>query len=96
MLAMDAVGKEIVTIEGLSDNGDLHPLQKSFVDLGGLQCGFCTPGIIMTAKAVLDEEPRPTEENVKKKMAGNLCRCTGYKKVIESVLDAADRMGGQE
>ncbi len=67
MLAVDAVGKEIVTIEGLSEDGDLHPLQKSFVEQGALQCGFCTPGMIITAKAILNEEPRPTEESVKKK-----------------------------
>ena len=97
MLALDAVGKEIITIEGLSEGGELHPLQQSFVELGGLQCGFCTPGMIMTAKAVLDEEPEPTEESVKKKMAGNLCRCTGYrKKVIEAVNDASGRMGGKQ
>lgn len=96
MLALDAAGKEITTIEGLSGNGRLHPLQKSFVDVGGLQCGFCTPGIIMTAKAILDEEPRPTEESIKKKMAGNLCRCTGYKKVVEAVMDAAGAKGGLE
>ncbi|MEW6529286.1 MAG: (2Fe-2S)-binding protein [Thermodesulfobacteriota bacterium] len=96
MLAVDAVGKEIVTIEGLSQGGELHPLQKSFVELGGLQCGFCTPGIIMTAKAVLEEEPQPTEESVKKKMAGNLCRCTGYKKVVESIMSASGSMGGKQ
>jgi len=95
MLAVDAVGKKIVTIEGLSQGGELHPLQKSFVELGGLQCGFCTPGIIMTAKAVLDEEPQPTEESLKKKMAGNLCRCTGYKKVLDSIMGATARMGGE-
>ena len=71
-------------------------LQQSFVELGGLQCGFCTPGMIMTAKAVLDEEPDPTEESVKKKMAGNLCRCTGYKKVIEAVMSASGRTGGKQ
>jgi carbon-monoxide dehydrogenase small subunit len=96
MLAVDAVGKDIVTIEGLSETGDLHPVQKSFVEVGGLQCGFCTPGIIMTAKAILDEEPNPTEESVKKKMAGNLCRCTGYKKVVEAVTNASGRMGGKQ
>ena len=96
MLAVDAVGKEIVTIEGLSQGGELHPLQKSFVELGGLQCGFCTPGIIMTAKAVLDEEPQPTEKSVKKKMAGNLCRCTGYKKVVESIMSASGSIGGKQ
>ncbi len=96
MLAMDAVGKKIVTIEGLAEYGKLHPLQDSFVRLGGLQCGFCTPGIIMTAKAVLDEEPHPTEASLKKKMAGNLCRCTGYKKILEAVMDVAERTGGQD
>jgi carbon-monoxide dehydrogenase small subunit len=96
MLAVDAVGKEITTIEGLSEGGELHPLQKSFVEIGGLQCGFCTPGIVMTAKAILDEEPSPTEESIKKKMAGNLCRCTGYKKVVEAVTNAAGTMGGKQ
>ncbi len=95
MLAVEAVGKKIVTIEGLSENRPLHPLQESFVRLGALQCGFCTPGIIMTAKAVLDEEPKPTEQSIKKKLAGNLCRCTGYKKVVEAVMDAANKMGGE-
>ncbi len=95
LLAMDATEKEIVTIEGLSESGELHPLQQSFVEIGGLQCGFCTPGIIMTAKAILDEEPSPTEESVKRKMAGNLCRCTGYKKVIEAVMGVPGRKEGQ-
>jgi carbon-monoxide dehydrogenase small subunit len=89
MLAMDAVGKEIVTIEGLSEDGELHPLQSAFVEKGGLQCGFCTPGMILTAKGILDEEAQPTEEIIKKKMAGNLCRCTGYKKIIEAVMSVA-------
>ena len=80
MLAMDAVGKEITTIEGMEEHGHLHPIQTAFVEKGALQCGFCTPGMIMTAKAILDEEKYPTEEIIKKKMAGNLCRCTGYKK----------------
>ena len=88
-LAMDAVGKEITTIEGLSQEGDLHPLQRAFIENGAIQCGFCTPGMILTAKAILYEEKRPTEENIKKKMAGNLCRCTGYKKIVEAVLSVA-------
>jgi len=91
MLAMDAVGKEIMTIEGLGEGSDLHPLQRSFVEKGALQCGFCTPGMILTAKAILDEDDHPTEDVVIKKMAGNLCRCTGYKKIVEAVLSA----GGQ-
>ena len=86
MLAVDASGKEILTIEGLAEGGDLHPLQSAFVEAGGLQCGFCTPGMILTAKAILDEEKDPSEEDIKKKMAGNLCRCTGYKKIIEAVM----------
>lgn len=91
-LAMDAVGKEIITIEGLSHDGDLHPLQRAFIEGGAVQCGFCTPGMILTAKAVLDEEERPTEETVKKKMAGNLCRCTGYKKIVGAVLSVAGQI----
>ena len=91
MLAMDAVGKEVVTIEGLSKDGDLHPLQRSFVEKGALQCGFCTPGMILTAKAVLDEEDDPTEDILKKKMAGNLCRCTGYTKIVEAVLSVHEQ-----
>lgn len=90
MLAMDAVGKEIITIEGLSEGGELHPLQSAFVEKGGLQCGFCTPGMILTAKGILDEEAHPTEEIIRKKMAGNLCRCTGYKKIIEAVMSVAE------
>jgi carbon-monoxide dehydrogenase small subunit len=91
MLAMDATGKEIVTIEGLSQGGELHPVQQSFVETGGLQCGFCTPGMIMTAQAILEEEPNPTEQSIKKKMAGNLCRCTGYKKIVEAVMNVPGR-----
>ena len=86
MLAVDASGKEIMTIEGLAEGGDLHPLQSAFVENGGLQCGFCTPGMILTAKAILDEEEQPTEDVIKRKMAGNLCRCTGYKKIVEAVM----------
>ncbi len=89
MLVMDAVGKEITTIEGLSQGGELHPLQRAFIEKGALQCGFCTPGMILTARAILDEERGPTEEDIKKKMAGNLCRCTGYKKIIEAILSVA-------
>ena len=93
MLALDAVGKQITTIEGLSETGELHPLQQAFVDQGALQCGFCTPGMILTAQAILQENPRPTEETIKKKMAGNLCRCTGYKKVVEAVMSVRPPAG---
>jgi carbon-monoxide dehydrogenase small subunit len=90
MLAVDAVGKEIMTIEGLSEGGELHPLQRAFVENGGLQCGFCTPGMILTAKAILNEDTNPTEKVIKKKMAGNLCRCTGYKKILEAVMSVTE------
>ena len=93
MLAVDAVGKEIITIEGLAAGGDLHPLQSAFVDQGALQCGFCTPGMILTAEAILIEDEHPTAEMIKKKMAGNLCRCTGYKKIFEAVMSVSDRSG---
>jgi carbon-monoxide dehydrogenase small subunit len=93
LLARDAVGKEVVTIEGLSETGELHPLQQAFVDQGGLQCGFCTPGMILTAQAILNEETDPTEKVIRKKMAGNLCRCTGYKKVVEAVQSASGQIG---
>jgi carbon-monoxide dehydrogenase small subunit len=102
MLAVDAGGKDILTIEGLAEGGELHPLQSSFVEKGGLQCGFCTPGMILTAKAILNEEENPTEDVIKRKMAGNLCRCTGYKKVVEAIMSVnesdenAGRPEGQE
>ena len=86
MLAVDAMGKEIITIEGLAAGGDLHPLQNAFIAQGALQCGFCTPGMILTAEAILHEDENPTENEIKKKMAGNLCRCTGYKKIVEAVM----------
>ena len=85
MLALDARGKEIWTIEGLSRVGDLHPLQRAFVELGAIQCGFCTPGMIMASKALLDENPQPSEQEIKDALAGNLCRCTGYVKILEAV-----------
>jgi len=90
MLAVDAGGKEILTIEGLAEGGEMHPLQSAFVEAGGLQCGFCTPGMILTAKAILEEEEDPSEDVIKKKMAGNLCRCTGYKKIVEAVMSVTD------
>jgi len=96
MLALDAVDKEIITIEGLGERGNLDPLQSAFVEKGGLQCGFCTPGMILTAKAMLSEEDHPTEDIIKKRMAGNLCRCTGYKKVIEAVQSVSEQTAGEE
>ena len=93
MLAVDAVGKEIITIEGLAQGGDLHPIQKAFMEKGAMQCGFCTPGMILTAWAILNEEDKPTENIIKKKLSGNLCRCTGYKKIVEAVVSAAQETG---
>ncbi len=84
-LAVQADGTKVTTIEGLASNGDLHPLQKSFWDDHALQCGYCTPGMIMMAKALLDENPCATEEEIKQGLSGNLCRCTGYVKIVEAV-----------
>ena len=92
LLAFEARGREVWTIEGLAQNGKLHPLQEAFIEHGGLQCGFCTPGMILAAKALLDENPDPTKEEIIRFMQGNICRCTGYKKIIESIMAAAKKM----
>jgi len=89
-LAVDVQGREILTIEGLAVGGELHPLQKAFVEKGALQCGFCTPGMILTAKAFLDEHPHPSEGEIKKAISGNLCRCTGYVKIVEAILSSSN------
>ena len=91
-LAMAVRDKDIVTIEGLAKGNVLHPIQQAFIDYGAIQCGFCTPGMILTAKALLDENPAPSEQEVKEGLGGNLCRCTGYVKIIEAVLAAAKTM----
>ena len=91
-LALSVRGKEITTIEGLSNGNKLHPIQQAFIDCGAIQCGYCTPGMVLTAKALLDENPRPTRQEVKEAIAGNLCRCTGYAKIIEAIMVAAERM----
>ena len=91
-LAIAVRDKEILTIEGLSRGAQLHPLQQAFVDGGAIQCGFCTPGMIMMAKALLDENPNPTREEVKEGLGGNLCRCTGYVKIIDAVMASAEKM----
>ncbi len=85
-LAVDSQGKEITTIEGLAKDGKLHPLQQNFVDHGAIQCGFCTSGMVLSAKAMLGENPKPTAEEVKRGISGNLCRCTGYTKIVEAVM----------
>lgn len=94
VLAVDANGRELLTIEGLAKNGQLHPLQEAFIQEGAVQCGYCTPGMLLSAKALLDENPTPTEEDVKRGIAGNLCRCTGYVRIVKAILSAAERMGG--
>ena len=91
MLAPEADGSEVITIEGLSRNGELHPIQQAFIETGGVQCGFCTPGMIIAAKALLERNPSPTLEEVREGLAGNLCRCTGYAKIYEAVLAATQR-----
>ena len=91
-LAVAAKEKDILTIEGLAEGNKLHPIQKAFIDYGAVQCGFCTPGMILMTKALLDENTNPTREEVKKALAGNLCRCTGYVKIIDAVLAAAETM----
>lgn len=92
MLAVQADGCEITTIEGLSSNGTLHPLQEGFKEMHGLQCGFCTPGIIMTAADFLKHHPEPTEEDIRYALKGNFCRCTGYHNIVESIKFAAAKM----
>jgi carbon-monoxide dehydrogenase small subunit len=91
ILAVEADGKEILTIEGLAKNGTLHPLQKAFVEYGAIQCGFCTPGMILSAKALLDENPDPSEEEIRRAIAGNLCRCTGYTKIVQAIKACAGK-----
>jgi len=86
-LAVQANGKEVTTIEGVENpDGTLHPIQKAFIDYGAIQCGFCTPGMVLTAKALLEENPSPTELEVRRAISGNLCRCTGYQKIVEAIL----------
>lgn len=95
MLAVEADGCEVLTIEGLVQNGELHPLQRAFNDCHGLQCGFCTPGMIMQAKSLLEENPQPTDGEVRQGLQGNLCRCTGYQNIVAAVQQAASEGTGQ-
>jgi len=92
VLAMEAEGHDILTIEGVAEGGRLHPLQESFVEVGAIQCGFCTPGMILTSLALLKENPEPSEDEIRRALSGNLCRCTGYQKIVEAVMDASRRL----
>jgi len=94
LLAVQAEGREITTIEGMASNGQMHPIQEAFHRNHGLQCGYCTPGMIMAAASYLKETPNPTEEQVRLSLEGNLCRCTGYHNIVKSILDAAGQMTG--
>jgi carbon-monoxide dehydrogenase small subunit len=95
MLAVTAQGRAITTIEGLARDGELHPLQQAFIDHGAVQCGYCIPGMILSAKAFLDEEPSPDEHRIREALAGNLCRCTGYQKIVAAVQSAAEVLRGR-
>ena len=86
---LEVEGKEVLTIEGLAERGRLHPIQRAFLEKAGVQCGFCTPGMIMSAKALLDETPNPSEDEIRHALAGNMCRCTGYVQIVESIQHAA-------
>lgn len=95
ILAVQVEGKEVLTVEGLADGTQLHPLQKAFLEEAALQCGYCTPGFLMAAKALLDENPDPSEEEIRRYLAGNLCRCTGYDKIIRAVQKAGAALRAQ-
>ena len=92
VLAIEAEGHEIMTIEGVADGNKLHPLQEAFAEVGAIQCGFCTPGMVLTALALLRDNPDPTDAQIRRALSGNLCRCTGYQKIVEAVKEAAKRM----
>lgn len=93
--ALKADGAEIQTIEGVADENGLHPIQQEFVELAAVQCGYCTPGLIMASKALLDENKNPTEEEVREAIGGNICRCTGYEKPVQAILKAAKKLNGE-
>ncbi len=95
VLGVEVEGREVTTVEGLADWRGLHPIQQAFIDEDGLQCGYCTPGILIATKALLDREPDPTEEQIRTWLAGNLCRCTGYDKIVRAVQMAAQRLAAQ-
>ena len=91
VLAAQAEGREVVTVEGLADDGELHPVQSAFLDAGAVQCGFCTPGLVVAAADLLQRVPRPTDDEIREALSGNLCRCTGYAKIFDAVRLAAER-----
>ena len=95
-LGLDAEGREVTTIEGMADGAELHPLQVTFADTGAAQCGYCSPGFLLAAKELVDKKPKPTRDEIKEALSGNLCRCTGYIKIYEAVELAAARMRGEE
>jgi aerobic-type carbon monoxide dehydrogenase small subunit (CoxS/CutS family) len=95
VLALECQGRAVETVEGLARGPALHPLQAAFADLGAAQCGYCTPGILMTAKALLEKEPQPSRDRIKEAVSGNLCRCTGYQQIFEAIEEAARRMGDE-
>jgi aerobic carbon-monoxide dehydrogenase small subunit len=92
MLAIEAEGQEVITVEGLATEHTLHPVQRAFIDHGGLQCGFCTPGFLLSSVALLAHNPQPTEDEIRQALAGNLCRCTGYDKIVQAVQAAAEEV----
>ncbi len=96
VLGLACAGKRVETVEGMADGPDLHPLQQTFADLGAAQCGYCTPGFLLAAQALIEENPKPTRDEIKQALAGNLCRCTGYLKIYEAVELAAARMRGED
>ena len=96
MLAVQADGHQVETVEGLSNPSGLHPIQEGFKEKHGLQCGYCTPGMMLAAKALLEKNPNPTEDDVRWALSGNLCRCTGYQNIVKAVLWAADQMRAQQ
>jgi len=94
-MAADAIGAEIITIEGLAEGDKLHPVQQAFIDTGAVQCGYCTPGYIISVKALLDRTTKPTPEEIEEAVSGNICRCTGYAKIVDAIQLAADRISGR-
>lgn len=96
VLAVEADGHDILTIEGVADGKNLHPIQTSFIEIGAIQCGFCSPGMILNAYALINRNPHPTEAEIRKAISGNLCRCTGYQKIVEAIQDAAETMNRQK